>query len=297
MTTITPSQDALVLHADAITKLFPGTVALDRVNFNVYRGKVNVLVGENGAGKSTLMKILAGVYTPTQGKLILDGQEVTFKSPTDAARHGIGIIYQEMNLFPNLTVMENIFMAREVTHGGVVIDEKSQTARTVMLLQRLRQPIHPTDLVADLRIGQQQIVEIAKALAQDARILIMDEPTSALSTAEVAVLFEVIRELKANGVSIIYISHKLDELLQIGDYVTVLRDGRLVAEEPAAKIDVPWIIEQMVGRNPAALFQGEAHNIGAELLRVEDLTLPRQSGGYTVDHVSFTLHHGEILGI
>lgn len=297
MTTIAPIQDEIVLHADAITKLFPGTVALDHVDFHVYRGKVNVLVGENGAGKSTLMKILAGVYTPTQGKLMLDGQEVTFKSPTDAARHGIGIIYQEMNLFPNLTVMENIFMAREVTHGGVVIDEKSQTARTVTLLQRLRQPIHPTDLVADLRIGQQQIVEIAKALAQAARILIMDEPTSALSTAEVAVLFEVIRELKANGVSIIYISHKLDELLQIGDYVTVLRDGRLVAEQPAAQIDVPWIIEQMVGRNPAALFQGEAHDIGAELLRVEDLTLPRQSGGYTVDHVSFTLHHGEILGI
>jgi len=287
----------VVLRAVAVTKLFPGTVALDQVDFHVYRGKVNVLVGENGAGKSTLMKILAGVYTPTHGQLLLDDVPVTFKSPADAARHGIGIIYQEMNLFPNLSVMENIFMAREVTHGRIVIDRKTQMERAQALLQRLRQPIRPTDLVADLRIGQQQIVEIAKALAQDARILIMDEPTSALSTAEVAILFEVIHELKANGVSIIYISHKLDEFLQIGDYVTVLRDGKLVAEQPAAAIDVNWIIEQMVGRKGAELFHGAAHTVGAELLRVEALTLPRQGGGYTLDHLSFTLHQGEILGI
>lgn len=295
--TIAADPAAVVLRAVDVTKLFPGTVALDQVDFNVYRGKVNVLVGENGAGKSTLMKILAGVYTPTHGQLLLDGAPVTFKNPSDAARHGIGIIYQEMNLFPNLSVMENIFMAREVTHGRIVIDRKTQTARAQALLQRLRQPIRPTDLVADLRIGQQQIVEIAKALAQDTRILIMDEPTSALSTAEVAILFEVIHELKANGVSIIYISHKLDELLQIGDYVTVLRDGKLVAEQPAAAIDVNWIIEQMVGRKGSELFHGAAHTIGAELLRVEALTLPRQAGGYTLDHVSFTLHQGEILGI
>ena len=299
MTTTAPTQSTdtdVALRAVEVTKLFPGTVALDHVNFNVYRGKVNVLVGENGAGKSTLMKILAGVYAPTHGKLLLDGKEVNFKSPTDAARQGIGIIYQEMNLFPNLSVTENIFIAREMTQGGVMIDSKAQTERTRTLLQRLRQPIQPSDLVGDLRIGQQQIVEIAKALAQDARILIMDEPTSALSTAEVAVLFEVIRELKAHGVSIIYISHKLDELLQIGDYVTVLRDGKLVAEQPAKAINVPWIIEQMVGRNPAALFHGAEHTIGDELLRVEELTLPRQ-GGFTLDHVSFTLRHGEILGI
>lgn len=295
--TIAADPAAVVLRAVAVTKLFPGTVALDHVNFNVYRGKVNVLVGENGAGKSTLMKILAGVYTPTHGQLLLDGTPVTFKNPADAARHGIGIIYQEMNLFPNLSVMENIFMAREVTHGRVVIDRKTQTVRAQALLQRLRQPIRPTDLVADLRIGQQQIVEIAKALAQDARILIMDEPTSALSTAEVAILFEVINELKANGVSIIYISHKLDELLQIGDYVTVLRDGKLVAEQPAAAINVNWIIEQMVGRKGADLFQGAEHTVGPELLRVDALTLGRQGGGYTLDHVSFTLHQGEILGI
>ncbi|MCB0120675.1 MAG: sugar ABC transporter ATP-binding protein, partial [Caldilineaceae bacterium] len=289
--------DDVILRAVDISKLFPGTVALDHVNFNVYRGKVNVLVGENGAGKSTLMKILAGVYTPTSGKLLLEGQEIELRNPVEAARHGIGIIYQEMNLFPNLSVVENIFMAREVTHGRIVIDQKTQTERAAKLLERLRQPISPNDLVSDLRIGQQQIVEIAKALAQDARVLIMDEPTSALSSAEVAILFEVIRELKANDVSIIYISHKLDELLQIGDYVTVLRDGKLVAEAAAGTIDVSWIIEQMVGRNPATLFHGSEHTIGEPLLVVENLTLPRQGGGYLVDHVSFTLHQGEILGI
>ena len=288
--------DEIIMRAVGMTKLFPGTVALDHVDFNVYRGKVNVLVGENGAGKSTLMKILAGVYQPTEGQLLLEGQPVTIKNPLDAARQGVGIIYQEMNLFPNLNVMENIFMAREMTNGRIIIDKKAQIAQTEALLQRLRQSIKPDDLVADLRIGQQQIVEIAKALAQDARILIMDEPTSALSTAEVEVLFEVINDLKAHGVSIIYISHKLDELLQIGDYVTVLRDGRLVDEQPAGQIDVSWIIEQMVGRNPASLFQGRDHEIGDDLLRVEALTLPRV-GGFTVDHVSFTLRQGEILGI
>jgi erythritol transport system ATP-binding protein len=295
--TATPPQDEIILRAVNITKLFPGTVALDHVNFNVYRGKVNVLVGENGAGKSTLMKILAGAYQPTQGQMLLEGQEVHFRSPLDAARHGIGIIYQEMNLFPNLSVVENIFLAREMTNGRFLINKKAQIAQTEQLLKRLRQPIKPADLVADLRIGQQQIVEIARALAEDARILIMDEPTSALSTAEVEVLFEVIEELKTAGVSIIYISHKLDELLQIGDYVTVLRDSRLVAEKPAAEIDVPWIIEQMVGRNPASLFRGESHKIGDELLRVEDMTLPRAGGGYTLDHISFTLRQGEILGV
>ena len=202
---------------------FPGTIALDKVDFNVYRGKVNVLVGENGAGKSTLMKVLAGVERATSGTLLMDGEQIDIHSPHDAAKHGIGIIYQEMNLFPNLNVTENIFMAHEKIKNGLLIDRKEQRRITQSLLDRLEQPIDPDDMVSNLRIGQQQIVEIAKALAQDVRILIMDEPTSALSTSEVEVLFGVIRELQADGVSIIYISHKLDELLQIGDYVTVLR--------------------------------------------------------------------------
>ena len=287
----------VILHAENITKVFPGTIALDQVNFNVYRGKVNVLVGENGAGKSTLMKILAGVEQATKGRVILDGKELKLRSPLDATRHGIGIIYQDLTLCPNLTVDENVYLAREIPLHGVLIDRKTQKQRTQDLIRHLEHNIRPDAMVGDLRIGQQQIVEIAKALAQNVQILIMDEPTSALSTAEVEVLFRVIRELRSNGVSIIYISHKLDELLQIGDYVTVLRDGHLVAEEPASAIDVPWIIEKMVGRTPAALFVRKEHPIGKVLLQVEDLTLPRPGNGYFVDHVWFELHEGEILGM
>ncbi len=292
-----PSPDGdVVLRAINVTKVFPGTVALNDVTFNVYRGKVNVLVGENGAGKSTLMKILAGVEEPTEGQLILDGKSVRFKDPIEASRKGIGIIYQELDLFPNLSIVENLFMAREIkTSLGINMREQERRARG--LLERLEHPMDPKTLVGDLRLGQQQIVAIARALAQDVKVLIMDEPTSALSQTEVSVLFKIIHELKAEGVSIIYISHKLDELLQVGDYLTVLRDGKLQAEAQVKDVDVPWIIEKMVGRNPAGFFIRQQHDIGGELLRVEDVVMPRPSGGFFVDHVSFTLHAGEILGI
>ncbi len=288
----------IILCAAGITKVFSGTVALKQVDFNVYRGKVNVLIGENGAGKSTLMKILAGVEQPTAGKLILNGEQVHFKNPMEATAHGIGIIYQELNLFPNLSVAANVFMAREVKTGGVFIDEKTQEQRTAAILQRFEQPIDPRSLVGDLRVGHQQIVEIAKALSQNVSILIMDEPTSALSSTEVAALFRVIEELKNQGVSIIYISHKLDELLQIGDYVTVLRDGQLVAEAAASEINTNWIVEQMVGRKPESFFHHEEHECGGELLRVENLTLNNPRGGETIlQDISFVLRAGEILGI
>ncbi|KPL91546.1 sugar ABC transporter ATP-binding protein [Levilinea saccharolytica] len=287
--------EEIVLSAENITKIFPGTVALDDVSFKVRKGKVNVLIGENGAGKSTLMKILAGVERPTSGKILLDEQEIHLHSPLDATRLGIGIIYQELNLCANLSVTDNIYLARELINKGL-INQKSEKQHAQELIQRLEQNIDPSELVGDLRIGQQQIVEIAKALAQEVRILIMDEPTSALSAAEVEVLFRVIRELKSRGVAIIYISHKLEELLQIGDYITVLRDGRKVAEAEASKINVSWLIEKMVGRNPAALFTRAERKLGEVLLKVEDLTLPRAGGGYVLDHVSFELREGEILG-
>jgi erythritol transport system ATP-binding protein len=288
----------VVLRAEGITKVFSGTVALKGVDFNVYRGKVNVLIGENGAGKSTLMKILAGVESATAGRLLLDGQEIRINGPREAAEHGIGIIYQELNLFPNLSVTENIFMTRELTTRGVVINETEQQQRAQAILQRFDQPIDPRALVGDLRVGEQQLVEIARALSQNVRILIMDEPTSALSTAEVESLFRVIGELKAQGVAIIYISHKLDELLQIGDYVTVLRDGELIAEAPAADINVNWIVEKMVGRDAASFFRHEEHKHGASLLEVTNLTLPKARGteGLLSD-ISFTLRAGEILSI
>lgn len=302
MTPILESDPALsdtvndvILSAQNITKIFPGTVALDDVSFNVVKGKVNVLIGENGAGKSTLMKILAGVERPTHGKIQLDGQEIQLHSPLDATRLGIGIIYQELNLCANLSVVDNIYLAREIRNKGL-IDQKQEKQQALKLIQRLEQKIDPDVSIGDLRIGQQQIVEIAKALAQDVRILIMDEPTSALSASEVEVLFRVIRELKSHGVAIIYISHKLEELLQIGDFITVLRDGKKVAETEASKVNVSWLIEKMVGRNPAALFTRKERPLGKVMLKVEDLTLPRPGGGYILDHVSCELREGEILG-
>jgi erythritol transport system ATP-binding protein len=291
--------DKVVLTAERITKRFPGTVALDEVDFTVYAGAVNVLVGENGAGKSTLMKILAGVERATSGRLLLDGSPVEFKSTRDAASAGIGIIFQELNLYPNLSISENIFVARELTRAGVV-QHGAQEQRTSELLNRLEQPLNPATLVRDLRMGQQQIVEIAKALSQNVRILIMDEPTSALTGAETEALFRIIGDLRAHGVAIIYISHKLEELLTIGDYVTVLRDGKLAAASPARAINIGWIIEKMVGRSVGATRHRSgaiASGAGQPLLEVKNLSLPRVGGGFTLENVSLILRRGEILAI
>lgn len=293
------NRDQIILAAEKITKRFPGTVALDEVDFTVHAGAVNVLVGENGAGKSTLMKILAGVERATSGRLLLDGSPVEFKSTRDAAQAGIGIIFQELNLYPNLSISENIFVARELTRGGVV-QHRAQEQLTADLLSRLEQPLNPSTLVRDLRMGQQQIVEIAKALSQNVRILIMDEPTSALTAAETEALFRIIADLRAHGVAIIYISHKLEELLTIGDYVTVLRDGKLAAASPAGEINVGWIIEKMVGRNvnaPRHRTQSIAPGANRPILEIENLSLPRVGGGFTLENVSLRLHRGEILAI
>ena len=286
----------VILRTENITKVFPGTVALDQVNYNIYQGKINVLVGENGAGKSTLMKILVGNEQCTKGRVILEGEEIHVRSPQDAMRYGIGIVYQELDLCSNMSIADNIFLAREVVHRGI-IDKRTQQQRTRELIQRLEQKIDPNTLVSELRVGAQQIVTIAKALSQDTRILVMDEPTSALSTSEAEVLFRVIYELKSRGITIVYISHKLDEVLQIGDCITVLRDGNLVAEEVVKNVDLHWVIEKMIGRKLETLFTRKRHKIGKVLLRVEDITLPRVGGGYVVNHASFELRKGEVLGI
>jgi len=286
----------VLLRAEAITKEYPGATALDRVDFDVHRGEVNVLIGENGAGKSTLVKIIAGVEQPTSGRLLLDGAEIRLRSTRDADALSIGMIHQELNLCPNLTVAENVFLAREMARGGV-IDSREQVRQTAALLERLDQPIDPNATAGGLRLGEQQIVEIVKAIARDVRILIMDEPTSALSTSEVESLFRVIRELKSQGVSIVYISHKLEELLRIGDRITVLRDGLLVDSAPAGGVDLPWIVEKMVGGKLESVFHHAERETAGQLLQVEDLTLPRPGGGYALDRVSFSLRRGEILGI
>ena len=195
MTETPPTLD-VPMRAEHITKVFPGTTALDDVSFDVHAGQVNVLVGENGAGKSTLMKILAGVEQPTSGHVVMDGQPVELPTVTAAAQHGVGIIFQELNLCANLSVLDNLFLAQEMRRGAA-IDRKAERQKARELLARLEQDIDPDELVSDLRIGQQQIVEIAKALTHDVRVLIMDEPTSALSQAEVQGLFRIIRDLKA----------------------------------------------------------------------------------------------------
>lgn len=294
---VSGSNGDVILSTEDITKVFPGTVALSNVNYKIYKGKINTLVGENGAGKSTLVKILVGIEQSTRGKVILEGEEIHVRSPQEAAKFGIGIIYQELDLCPNLNVAENIFLAREAIQRGV-IDKRTQRQRSREIIQRLEYEIDPTTLVSKLRIGEQQIVTIAKALlAQNTRILVMDEPTSALSTNEVEVLFSVMRELKSRGITIIYISHKLDEVLQIGDCITVLRDGHKVAEEDIKNIDLHWVVEKMIGRELKTLFTHKRHETGKVLFRAEDIILPRVGGGYTVNHASFDLHSGEILGI
>jgi erythritol transport system ATP-binding protein len=285
----------VVVRCDGIGKLFPGTVALSDVDFEVRAGAVHVLVGENGAGKSTLMKILAGVQRPTSGRLLVDGAEVELHSTHDAERLGIGIIHQELNLCPNLSVSDNIYLGREIVRAGR-IDRVAQRHGAAAVIARLGHDLDPDASVGDLAIGQQQIVEIAKAINQELRVLIMDEPTSALSSAEVAELFAVIRDLTASGVAVIYISHRLEETLEIGDHFTVLRDGKRVAGAPTDEIDIGWIIKMMVGKDPTALFTRLDGAVGDEILRVEDLCLIR-GGRYVVDHVSFAAHAGEVVGI
>jgi erythritol transport system ATP-binding protein len=288
--------DEVILEAQKIGKVYPGTVALHDVDFQVRRGAVNVLVGENGAGKSTLMKILAGAEQPSTGRLLLNGEGVTFHSVRDAARKGIGIVFQELNLCPNLSIAENLFLVDTPKHFGIDIDKKARREKARQLLERLEHPMDPDTLVGDLRIGQQQIVEIAKALAADVQVLIMDEPTSALSASEVEILFRVIGDLKVQGVAVIYISHRLEEIMRIGDYVTVLRDGRRQGEAQGEDISIDWMIRQMIGPGGIVPDTTESRP-GEELLKVEDITLPRAAGGFAVDHVSFSVRAGEVVGI
>jgi len=297
MTIAEAPKDEIILRLDDVSKVYSGIVAVKRANLELRRGAVNVLVGENGAGKSTLMKIIAGVERPTLGNIILDGETVSFASPADAQAHGIGMIFQELNLFANMSVAENIFATRELTRGVLGIDHKEQVRKANEFLARLDAGIDAETMVEDLPIGQQQLVEIAKAMSLNARILIMDEPTSALSAAEVDILFKVIAELKAQGVAIVYISHRLEELMRIGDYITVLRDGQITGQAMVRDIDTKWIVRSMIGSEAKDFAKGDSHTIGKEAFRAEEISLPRSTGGLAVDHVSLSVRAGEILGI
>src|SRR5215211_5241120 len=289
----------LMLTIESVSKHFPGVRALHNVSFEVVHGEVHALIGENGAGKSTLMKILSGVYTDYEGEVLLEGETLSLGSPRDAQRRGIAIIHQELNLIPELTVAENIFLGREPRTPAGLLDVTSMEQESRVLLDRLNLAIPPDRPVKWLRVGEQQLVEVAKALSLDARLLILDEPTSALSQAEIERLFAVVAALKEHGVTMIYISHKLDEIFRIADRVTVLRDGEYIGTLSIAEATPMRLIQMMVGRSLNDLYPKETAPLKEEALRVENLSLlPEGSrGGRELNDISFTVRHGEIIGI
>ncbi len=284
--------DAPVLEMRHIRKTFPGVVALDDVGFELRRGEVHILIGENGAGKSTLMKILSGAYQKSAGEITLDGANVEIKNPKHAQDLGIGIIYQEFNLIPHLSVGENILLGREPKRLPGMIDQRAIFQEAGRVLKSLGVTLDPRRLVKELKVADQQMVEVAKALSLDARILIMDEPTAALTEHEIKELFATIRRLKETGVAIVYISHRMEELFEIGDRVTVLRDGRSVGTYDVRGMSKTELIRLMVNRELTDLFPKERATRGEEILRVEGLST---KGG--LKDISFALHKGEVLGI
>jgi ribose transport system ATP-binding protein len=281
----------LLLEMRGITKRFPGVLALFEVDFDVRRGEVHVLVGENGAGKSTLMKILAGVYQRDAGEVIFQGHPVNFTTPRQAQDAGIVTIYQELNQVPYLSVTENIFLGSEIQRG-VALNWSAMHEKARQLLGKLHLDIDPRTLVNQLGVAQQQMVEVAKALHHKASLIIMDEPTSSLSSREINDLFAIVRELRSHGASVIYISHHLEETFEVADRTTVLRDGRRIATQPASELNVDKLIRLMVGRDLSEKFPKEQIARGAEMLRVEGLSqAPR------LQDISFTAYAGEVLGI
>lgn len=293
---------APLLRMTGISKTFPGVKALDDVHITVYGGECLALLGENGAGKSTLMKILSGVYQPDSGEIAFDGEVVALSSPRQAQALGISIIYQEFNLMPNLTVAENVFIGREPNAGGFV-NRRQMEEETRALLTRLGVSLDPRATVRDLSVAEQQMVEIAKALSTNARLVIMDEPTSALTDREVDSLLDIVNHLKAQGLGVIFITHRLDEIAPIGDRVTVLRDGRNAGEMPMSEASPEAIVRMMVGRNIADLYEktGATYDPAAPyVLEVRGLsrTGSAQDAAQIVLHdVSFGVRAGEIVGL
>jgi len=286
-----------ILEMLNISKSFPGVQALDDVTLRIRPGKVHALVGENGAGKSTLMKCLFGLYTPDKGQIILEGKTVSFKNPKDALTSGISMIHQELQPVPSRNVMENIWLGRfpkKKVSGLTVVDHKKMYDDTKKLMEQLRMDINPATLVSRLSVSQIQAVEIAKAVSYNAKIIIMDEPTSSLTEIEVENLFRIIRDLTARGVAIIYISHKIEEILEISDEVTIMRDGKRIGTWPKEELDINTIITKMVGRELTQRFPSRENKPGEVVMRVENLTSINPK---SFKDVSFELRRGEVLGI
>lgn len=289
-----------LLEMREITKEFPGVKALDGVTFNLHKGEFHALVGENGAGKSTLMKVLSGVYPYGSygGDIAVNGETKQFHNIRQAEDAGIAIIFQELSLVKELTVAENIFLGREPAKFGV-INWSEIYSKSGKLLRDLNLPLNPRTQVGSLGIGQQQLVEIAKALSHNAKILVLDEPTAALTESEVETLFTILRDLKSRGVGMIYISHKLGEVFEMSDRITVLRDGRTVGTENTGAMDKDRVISLMVGREVGDIFPETKHEFGETALEVRGLTAfdPDVPGKKIVDGVSFSVRKGEVLGI
>lgn len=283
-----------ILELNNIHKRFPGVHALKGVNFDLNPGEIHALVGENGAGKSTLMKVITGIVQKDSGEISYLGRPFNARSPRQALRTGIGIIHQELNLMDHLTVAENVFIGREATHaGGLILDIGRQKRQTAELLQQLNIDIDPSAIVGKLTVGKQQMVEIAKAVSHSLKVLVLDEPTAALSEAEIEELFGIMRDLAAKGVAMIYISHRMDEIGQITDRVTVMRDGEYVGTRNTADVTKEEIINMMVGR--VIYEQPKQHSHVAPDAPVV-LSVRGLNAGRSVQNISFDLHQGEILG-
>ncbi len=284
----------LLLSVEKINKRFPGVQALDNVDFNLYAGECHVLIGENGAGKSTLMKIIAGAYQPDSGSLFIDGQLLRFQNPIQAQEAGIGIIYQEFNLIPDLNVAQNMYLGRYPKRLGMLIDHKELHRKSAEVLKSLGLNIDTNAFCGDLGTGQQQMVEVAKALTMNSKILIMDEPTAALTDREIDRLFETIQRLKENGIGIIYISHRLEEVSEIGDRVTVLRDGKYIGTMDISEAEISKMVKMMVGREMDSLYGEDesVHEVGEVALRVENIV-----SGKRIVSASLDVRTGEIVGL
>lgn len=294
MSPVTDQMKPALLSLTDIEKSFGANQILHQVDFQLQKGQVHALLGANGAGKSTLMKIIAGEYTKDAGTIRIEGQEVKIQSPGQAKQHGISVIHQELHLVPEFTVAENVYLGKEPAHGpgSILLSKRTAIQRTQELLDRFQIQLDPLSKVKSLSIGQQQLVEILKAISEDSRVLVMDEPTATLTTGETKQLFEVIESLKAKGIGIIYISHRLDEIQQICDYVTIMKDGRKTAEGPISEFSNERIIECMVGKQMDRFYPNSAHNRGSVILEGRNL----MKAGVLRD-VSVSFHRGEIVGL
>lgn len=288
-----------ILEIRNVSKDFSGVYALKNIDMQIFQGEVNAIIGENGAGKSTLMKIISGVYSDFEGEILLSEVPVKFKNSKVAADNGVIIIHQELNLIPYLSITSNLFLGNEIINKFGLLDIQAMRKKAKELLSRLHMNIDPDAPVNQLRVGQQQMVEIAKALLLNSKVLIMDEPTSAISNHEVELLFRIINDLKAKGVAIVYISHKMKELFEIADRFTVLRDGEKISTGLMKDVEPHELVKMMVGRTLTENLSNLCKTHGEELLRVEKLSLrnPDNKSDFLVQNISFSLHKGEVLGI